>query len=247
MSISMYQSNVNRVQSQIADIRKKLGQDINKKAKLMGEISSIERSITKNTSINTLQTKQRQITSKLNELAKIETRIADNEKKLADKSTELARHQKSLDAAVASQEKKKLEQERQRERQRKRQQEDALKRAKAVTAELNKHPSIIGPPSIGGPVSFRSGLVTERLAYPSDEREEETLEEKLQKAFPSCRPSTRNLFKQIVEEWHKYNVGEEYEYQEEIARKVGIAVSTFYQYLRVLRKAGILPSNSKVG
>lgn len=85
MSISQYQNSLNQVDKDIASLEKKLASYAKSEAEKTRRISSIEKSITKNTSASTLNSKLKQISSLRNELSRIVTQKADINKKIADK------------------------------------------------------------------------------------------------------------------------------------------------------------------
>lgn len=61
MSFSSYQNTVNRLEKEIADLQKRIADESKREVDKNKQIDSINRSITNNTSLSSLQSKQRQI------------------------------------------------------------------------------------------------------------------------------------------------------------------------------------------
>ncbi len=85
MSIKLYQNSLNQVDKDIANLEKKLAYYAKSEAEKTKKINSIEKSITKNTSVSSLNSKLKQISSLRNELSRIVTQKADINKKIAEK------------------------------------------------------------------------------------------------------------------------------------------------------------------
>lgn len=85
MSINQYQNSLNQVDKDIASLEKKLANYAKSEAEITRRISSIEKSITKNISVSTLNSKLKQISTLRNELSRIVTQKADINKKIAEK------------------------------------------------------------------------------------------------------------------------------------------------------------------
>lgn len=85
MSISTISSNITRIHKEIADIKHKISLETKKESDCNNRIGQIERSITNNTSVSTLKSKQSEIERKQSEIAKIQVKKADFAKKEADK------------------------------------------------------------------------------------------------------------------------------------------------------------------
>lgn len=85
MSINQYQNSLNQVDKDIASLEKKLANYAKSEAEKTRGISSIEKSITKNISVSTLNSKLKQISTLRNELSRIVTQKADINKKIAEK------------------------------------------------------------------------------------------------------------------------------------------------------------------
>lgn len=85
MSASQYQKTVNTLDKEIADLEKKKAAKDKEIAVLQGKINSTAKGITKNTSLSTLQNKQRQISGWETDAAKKAKDSADLGSKIADK------------------------------------------------------------------------------------------------------------------------------------------------------------------
>lgn len=118
MSISSLQRDVASIQKAIADLEKKLADETKKENDRLKKINDINRSITKNTSFSTLQSKQNQVIKLHDEIGKIQTKKADLSKKIADKNSQLFKKRENLSKEESKQRKaiqdqeKKLRQER---------------------------------------------------------------------------------------------------------------------------------------
>ncbi len=85
MSVSLYQNNVNHLDKEIADLETKKAKLDSECATLQTRILSVQNTITKNTSISSLQSKQRQISGYQRDLSRKETDSAQLGKKIAEK------------------------------------------------------------------------------------------------------------------------------------------------------------------
>lgn len=85
MSIEQAQRSVNQIDKEIADLEKKMADLVKKEADKTKRIGDVQRSITKNTSQSTYQSKMRQIESYQKEISKILSDKATINQKLADK------------------------------------------------------------------------------------------------------------------------------------------------------------------
>ncbi|WP_449399175.1 hypothetical protein [Chryseobacterium wanjuense] len=61
MNPSYYQNQINKIEKDIADLHKKIADESKKENDKIKQIDSVNKSINKNTSISTLQSKQKQI------------------------------------------------------------------------------------------------------------------------------------------------------------------------------------------
>lgn len=85
MSVEQAQRSVNQIDKDIADLEKKMADLVKKEADKTKRIGDVQRSITKNTSQSTYQSKMRQIQNYQKELSKILTDKANINQKLAEK------------------------------------------------------------------------------------------------------------------------------------------------------------------
>lgn len=108
MSVSMYQNNVNRLDKEIADLEAKKAKLDSDSANLESRILAVKKTITKNTSLSSLQSKQRQISGYQNDISKKRKDSADLGKKIADKRKKRTDEYQRLQKAQ-EQENKKLQ------------------------------------------------------------------------------------------------------------------------------------------
>lgn len=99
MNSSYYQSQVTKLEKEIADLQKKIADESKKEFDKQKQIDTINRSITKNTSISTLQSKQRQISNYQKNILDIKKKVSDLQKKVATKSTDLQKKKQELSKA----------------------------------------------------------------------------------------------------------------------------------------------------
>lgn len=71
MSISTTMSNINRLQKDIANLQKQLSDEQRKEPQLSGKLNQIERSITKSTSLSTLNSKMLEINRYNNDVSNV--------------------------------------------------------------------------------------------------------------------------------------------------------------------------------
>lgn len=116
MSLQTYQNNINRTRKDIADIEKKISDLRKKEADNLSRIGQIKRSINKNTSVSTLNSKARQIENYQKDNANISRKIAELSKKLANKSGDLSNHLTSLNKEEIRESKKIEDAQKRRER-----------------------------------------------------------------------------------------------------------------------------------
>ena len=105
MTTTYYLSQIASIEKEIADLQKKVAEEAKKEYDYQNRINSIERSITKNTSIYSVQSKQRDIQSKHKKIIDCKKKQAEYQKKIADKTKLL--NQKKIDL----QKEEKIEQE----------------------------------------------------------------------------------------------------------------------------------------
>lgn len=238
MSVSMYQRNVENLHDDLIDLTKESEKAVAKERQLIKDIDRIRGSITKNTSLSMQKSRLRQIDGLLEDLEKIRQQQTKLRQEIADKTTQLKKDQKKLEEALTNEEKK-------RSREKQSQLEKELKQSQAITAELNKI-STIGPRQSLGPThnwvwdSTRPmGVWTTSPTHDPIEQKL-SLREKLRAAFPDKKPGTLENFEKIIKEYDRYEQGESYNNQEDIASAISLASSTFNNYLKQLRDAGFI-------
>lgn len=96
MSTQSIQNRIRTVQREIESLQRRLTSKSKDEASKSGRIAQIKRSITKNTSPSTLQSKLRQIEGLENDITRIQRDKTDLTKRIADKTAELHRHQQDL-------------------------------------------------------------------------------------------------------------------------------------------------------
>lgn len=96
MSSTTYRNNINRINGQIADLKKKQTAERKKEVDITSNINDLSRRITSTKSFSTIQNYQRQIDSKSKELIRAGEKVADYHKKITDKNKELTTNQTSL-------------------------------------------------------------------------------------------------------------------------------------------------------
>jgi len=96
MSLNSYYDRVNRLEKDIADLQKKIADEIRKELDKQKQIDSINRSVTKSTSISTLHSKQRQIQNYQSDIIRIQSSKAGYHKNIAAKTQELTRAKQDL-------------------------------------------------------------------------------------------------------------------------------------------------------
>ncbi|UKM66625.1 hypothetical protein GSB9_03215 [Flavobacteriaceae bacterium GSB9] len=111
MSVSNYRNKVSQLNSQIADLMKKQVAERKKEVDLNSKINDLSKRVFSTKSLSTAQSYQRQIDSKSKELIRVSAKVADFEKKLADKRKELSRNQDYLTKAIDNENKKRQSQE----------------------------------------------------------------------------------------------------------------------------------------
>lgn len=95
MDSSYYQNQVNRIEKEIADLQKKIADESKKEIDKSKQIDTVNRSINKNTSMPSFQSKQRQISGYNNDILNCKKKIAEYQKKIADKTIELGKKSKN--------------------------------------------------------------------------------------------------------------------------------------------------------
>lgn len=106
MTISSYQNQINKLEQDIASLYKKIADEQKRENDKNGQISSVNKSINKNTSLSALQGKQRQIQGYSNDIFNCKKKITDYQKQIAAKSIELGKKKQALRKAEESEQKK---------------------------------------------------------------------------------------------------------------------------------------------
>ena len=106
MNSSYYQSQVNKLEKDVADLQKKIADENKKEIDKSKKIDSVNRSINKNTTISSLNSKQRQIDGYQKEILNYRTKIAGYQKTIAAKSVELGRKKQEVLKAQQNEQKK---------------------------------------------------------------------------------------------------------------------------------------------
>jgi hypothetical protein len=145
MSISMYRNNVTRLTKEIADLRKQVGQENERMARLGNDTVSIQRTMTGNMNLSTLNSKLQQIANKQKDISQCQKKVGDLESRISSKMSDLSRALDSL-RSLESQEqrkqdaedKRRRDEEKKRNDEQKRRDDEALRRAKELTRETEK-------------------------------------------------------------------------------------------------------------
>ncbi len=147
MSISMYRSNVNRLTKEIADLRKNVGQENEKIARLTNDIISIQKSLSGSSSVSlsTLNSKMQQAASKQKDVSQHQKKVGDLESRIASKSGDLSRNLASLESLLNQEQKKqndaakkRRDEDKRHGDEQKRREEETLRRAREITRETKK-------------------------------------------------------------------------------------------------------------
>ena len=96
MSISTISNSITSIQKELSDLYHKMSLETKKEVDCNTRIGQIERSITKNTSLSTLNSKNAEIQRKQSEISKIQIKKADLHKKISDKDGKLLKLKQDL-------------------------------------------------------------------------------------------------------------------------------------------------------
>lgn len=151
-----------RHQKTLADLQSKLAAESKKEASKSNEINRIERSITKSTPLNSIRSKQQQITRAMSVAADIQKKKANISKKIAGANGKLHKAQEALTKDEAKERKKIQESEKKRER-------EQLIHHRAITQELRSQYSYKPPEST---VSTRNVKYDVFISHASEDKEE---------------------------------------------------------------------------
>jgi hypothetical protein len=106
MNAQYYQTQIYRIEKEIADLQKKLADESKKEYDKQKQIDSVNRSITKSTSLTTLKSKQQQISGYNKNILDIQKKKTDIQKNIASKTQELGRKRQELQKAEETERKK---------------------------------------------------------------------------------------------------------------------------------------------
>ncbi|HYD22121.1 MAG TPA: TIR domain-containing protein [Flavipsychrobacter sp.] len=96
MSLQLLYDQVARLEKDIADFQKKLADESAKELNKLSQIDTIKRSINKNTSVSSLESKNRQIRSYQTDIVNILKKKSDHQKKMSEKAQLLARKKQEV-------------------------------------------------------------------------------------------------------------------------------------------------------
>ena len=131
MSIESLRNRVSQLQKEKARLESSLSRERDNARKKQAEINQVNKSITKNTSLSMLQSKQRQIESKEKQLSGYQKKVAGLTNKVASKDAEILRKLSELEKAEAQAQRKKDQEE-------KRRRDVSLRHTRDVTRELER-------------------------------------------------------------------------------------------------------------
>lgn len=120
MTTTYYMNQISSIEKEIANLQKKIADEVKKEYDCQNRINTIERSITKNTSMSSLQSKQRDIQNQNKKIIDSKKRQAEYQKKIADKTKTL--NQRKIDL----------------QKQEKREQEERMREEKAFQDKLQR-------------------------------------------------------------------------------------------------------------
>lgn len=129
MSISSLTSKIGQLQKDLADLQKRFAQETKTENDKSKRIIQIQSSITKTTSISTVQSKLREIQQRSDDIAKIQAKKADISKKIAGKNSQLLKAQVDL-------EKQQNAEKHRADQAQKRREQESLMHQKLITEEL---------------------------------------------------------------------------------------------------------------
>lgn len=156
MSVSTYQSNVTRLNQQIADLLKKQNDERKKQVDLNAKISDYNKRMLSSSSLSTAQSYQRQAQSKEKELVNIERKISDFEKQLVTKRKELLQNQENLRKALESEDKKRRDAEKAHLREKEVFNRQELNHVRSLNNELEKQQTLFSSFSNVSSDSYRN-------------------------------------------------------------------------------------------
>ena len=96
MNPNYYQNQINKIEKDIADLYKKISDESKKENDKIKQIDSVNKSINKNTSTSTLQSKQKQISTYQAAILNCKKKTVDYQNKISSKTTELGKKKQEL-------------------------------------------------------------------------------------------------------------------------------------------------------
>lgn len=96
MNPNYYQNQINKIEKDIADLYKKIADESKKENDKIKQIDSVNKSINKNTSTSTLQSKQKQISTYQAAILNCKKKTVDYQNKISSKTTELGKKKQEL-------------------------------------------------------------------------------------------------------------------------------------------------------
>jgi hypothetical protein len=135
MSLQSTQNTISRLIKEIANLETQLAAEIKKEVNKSRQLNQLDRSITKNTSLSTLRSKQSQMTRIQEEISRIAKKKADLSKKISDKKDKLTRNQQQLDREQSTELRRK-------EQADKKRRQDELKHHQKISNELRNQKRI---------------------------------------------------------------------------------------------------------
>lgn len=155
MSIETERNRVAQLQKDKARLEKMLNAEQDNVRRKRAEISSIQRSVTRNTSISILQSKQRQIESKEKQLSLYEKKAADLQMKLASKDAETLRLISNIQKQESLAQKK-------RDREENNRRDVNLRHARKITREL-EHQAMLHTQMSSSPITVNFERLPEKI------------------------------------------------------------------------------------
>jgi hypothetical protein len=131
MNIQSLQNNISRIDKDIAGLEKQLADEEKKELDKTKQYNRIEKSINKNTSLNTLKSRQNQLIRIQGEITKISKKKSEISNKIANKKSQKTRYQKQLDREIKAEQKRKDREDR------KRRQEE-IRHQQQITSEIQQ-------------------------------------------------------------------------------------------------------------
>lgn len=136
MSIQSIQSKISSLQREIQSLQRNLTNESKNEATKTNRIVQINQSITRTTSLSTIESKQREKQRLENDLARIQQKKADLTKRIADKTAQLHRCQQDLYKEQEREQKKFQESLKRKEQEQSRKQEQLLEQMRTASHKL---------------------------------------------------------------------------------------------------------------